>query len=102
MGDIVTSRLTENFTDLMDYSFTATMEEKLDEIADGEANWKGVLNNFYSDFTDKLEEAGSEDGMRPNDPVDTDIKCPTCGRHMQIRTGSTRVFRWLFWLQPSA
>ena len=92
MGDIVTSRLTENFTDLMDYSFTATMEEKLDEIADGDANWKAVLNNFYNDFTDKLEEAGSENGMRPNDPVDTDIECPTCSRHMQIRNGSTGVF----------
>lgn len=92
MGDIVTSRLVENFDDLMDYGFTASMEEKLDDIAEGEINWTDVLDNFYQGFQEKLDKAGSEDGMRPNDPVDTDIPCPTCGRHMQIRNGSTGVF----------
>ena len=92
MGDIVTSRLQENFTDLMDYGFTASMEEKLDDVAGGDANWTDVLDQFYSDFSGKLERAEGENGMRPNDPVDTDISCPTCGRHMQIRTGSTGVF----------
>ena len=92
MGDIVTSRLVENFDDLMDYGFTASMEEKLDHIAEGDTNWTTVLDNFYDGFREKLETAGSENGMRPNDPVDTDIPCPTCGRHMQIRNGSTGVF----------
>ncbi|WP_028294382.1 type I DNA topoisomerase [Oceanobacter kriegii] len=90
MGDIVTSRLVENFNDLMDFSFTANMEEKLDHIAEGEFQWIDVLDNFYSDFQHKLDDAG--ENMRPNDPVDTDIECPNCGRHMQIRTGSTGVF----------
>lgn len=49
-----------------------------------------MLDNFYSDFQHKLDDAG--ENMRPNDPVDTDIECPNCGRHMQIRTGSTGVF----------
>ncbi|MAE21338.1 MAG: DNA topoisomerase I subunit omega, partial [Pseudomonas sp.] len=80
MGDIVTSRLTENFADLMDFSFTANMEEKLDDVADGKSEWKQVLNSFYEGFTEQLDKASSEDGMRPNDPVDTDIDCPTCGR----------------------
>jgi DNA topoisomerase-1 len=92
MGDIVTSRLVENFDDLMDYNFTASMEEKLDDVANGALKWKSVLNEFYSNFQNKLEIADSEDGMRPNDPVNTDIECPTCSRNMQIRTGSTGVF----------
>jgi DNA topoisomerase-1 len=92
MGDIVTSRLVENFDDLMDYNFTATMEEKLDHVANGALKWKNVLNEFYSNFQKKLEIADSEDGMRHNDPVNTDIECPTCSRDMQIRTGSTGVF----------
>ena len=92
MGDIVTSRLVENFDDLMDFGFTASMEEKLDHIAEGDMNWTDVLDEFYQGFQQKLEVAEGEDGMRPNDPVDTDIPCPTCGRHMQIRTGSTGVF----------
>ena len=92
MGDIVTSRLVENFSDLMDYGFTANMEEQLDHVAEGNANWTDVLDTFYTDFQNKLDSAEGDDGMRPNDPVDTDIPCPACGRHMQIRTGTTGVF----------
>lgn len=93
MGDIVTDRLTESFQDLMDYSFTARMEERLDEIATGNDEWKRVLNEFYRDFSKQLEQAESPDqGMRSNEPTATDIDCPTCGRKMQLRTASTGVF----------
>ncbi len=93
MGDIVTERLTESFTDLMDYSFTANMEESLDEVAEGRRGWTHVLDDFYGDFRQKLSRAqGEMGGMRANDPTETDIDCPTCGRKMQIRTGSTGVF----------
>jgi len=93
MGDIVTDRLVENFADLMDYEFTARMEDNLDDIAQGNKEWLEVLNNFYSEFTKQLEAAQSdENGMRENNPTETDIKCPTCARNMQIRTGSTGVF----------
>ncbi|WP_319475732.1 type I DNA topoisomerase [Marispirochaeta aestuarii] len=93
IGDIVTDRLVENFNDLLNYNFTAAMEETLDEIAAGHRNWRAVLDSFYTGFSDKLTEAYSEKhGMRPNTPTDTDIPCPACGRHMQIRTGSTGVF----------
>lgn len=93
MGDIVTDRLNENFNNLMDYSFTAKMEEQLDEIAEGDLNWKKVLDDFYKDFSGKLEKAEAEDGgMRANPPVETNIECPACARPMAIRTGSTGVF----------
>lgn len=92
LGDIVTDRLTESFSDLMDYSFTARMEDNLDEIAEGERDWKALLDSFYAEFKQRLEHAESERGMRPNQPVPTDIDCPTCGRQMQIRTASTGVF----------
>jgi len=93
MGDIVTDRLVENFKDLMDYEFTARMENDLDEIAQGNKPWLDVLNAFYDDFTEQLEAARSEEnGMRENNPTETDIKCPSCNRNMQIRTGTTGVF----------
>ena len=93
MGDIVTDRLVENFKDLMDYEFTARMEDNLDDIAKGKRQWLDVLNTFYHDFTRQLTQAQSEEGgMRENNPTETDIKCPTCERNMQIRTGSTGVF----------
>src|SRR5690606_27795968 len=93
IGDIVTDRLSENFDDIMEYNFTADMEVKLDEVAEGSKSWLDVLNNFYKGFTERLEKAqAKKGGMRLNDPTETDISCPACGRNMQIRTGSTGVF----------
>ncbi|WP_133469655.1 type I DNA topoisomerase [Paraglaciecola marina] len=95
MGEIVNDRLLENFDDLISYDFTANMEQQLDEIADGNASWKGVLNEFYEDFEQKLhiaEKAPEEGGMRLNQAVPTDIECPKCGRPMNVRTASTGVF----------
>ncbi len=90
MGDIVAERLQENFKDLMDYDFTAKMEDSLDGVAIGTTYWKTLLNEFYTSFTSQLAKA--EDGMRTNDPTDIDVQCPQCRRTMQIRTASTGVF----------
>lgn len=93
MGDIVTDRLNESFSNLMDYGFTAGMEENLDDVAQGERDWKHVLDEFYGDFRKKLDLAeASNDGMRANQPTLTDIPCRECGRPMMIRTASTGVF----------
>lgn len=92
MGDVVTDRLVENFSDLLDYGFTAKMEESLDSVADGNVKWLNLLDGFYADFSDKLAKAQSEAGMRGNTPTETSIECNKCGRPMQIRTASTGVF----------
>jgi len=95
MGEIVTDRLVENFSDLMNYDFTANMELKLDDIAHGELSWRQVLDQFYGDFSTKLKTAEADvehGGMRTNQFVLTDIDCPSCGRKMGIRTASTGVF----------
>ena len=92
IGELVTDRLVENFPDLLSYSFTAEMETDLDEVAEGQRAWQALLDAFYADFTDKLETAQGQAGMRPNDPTSTDIQCVKCGRPMAIRTASTGVF----------
>ncbi|MFM2479995.1 type I DNA topoisomerase [Celerinatantimonas sp. YJH-8] len=93
MGEIVTDRLCENFSNLLSYDFTANMEAELDAIAEGEQNWKQTLDQFYDDFSQKLRMAEDDtQGMRTNVPVLTDIDCPECGRKMGIRTASTGVF----------
>jgi DNA topoisomerase-1 len=93
IGEVVTDRLVECFSDLMDYGFTAGMEERLDSIAEGHNNWEKVLDGFYAEFKKKLKKADSDkNGMRGNDPIATDIKCPVCERDMMIRVGSTGVF----------
>jgi DNA topoisomerase-1 len=91
IGEIVTDRLIENFDDLMNYNFTANMENKLDEIAQGDQEWKRVLDAFYADFREQVYAA--DDSMRRNEPVPADqIHCPNCGRPMVIRTARTGVF----------
>ena len=93
MGDIVTDRLIHSFPDLMDYAFTAGLEDKLDDVAEGDKEYKTVLDEFYGDFKNKLEHAKQPNGMRPNDPTDVpNVHCDLCGRPMQLRTGSTGVF----------
>ncbi|GLR09222.1 DNA topoisomerase I subunit omega [Mixta theicola] len=95
MGEIVTDRLEENFRDLMSYDFTAHMEDNLDQVANDQAEWKAVLDNFFADFSKQLDQAEKdpeEGGMQPNPMVLTTIDCPTCGRKMGIRTASTGVF----------
>ncbi|MFG0833811.1 type I DNA topoisomerase [Aeromonas bivalvium] len=95
MGEIVTDRLVENFVELMNYEFTAKMEDKLDEVAQGEQEWKAVLDAFFAEFTAELAQAdkpAEEGGMRANQMVLTDIDCPDCGRKMGIRTATTGVF----------
>ncbi len=92
IGELVTDRLVENFPDLLSYSFTADMETDLDQVAEGEKAWQGLLDAFYAGFASKLDTAQGQTGMRPNAPTMTDIECSKCGRKMAIRTASTGVF----------
>ncbi|TCO75705.1 type I DNA topoisomerase [Chromatocurvus halotolerans] len=94
MGDIVTERLQGSFSELLDYGFTASMEENLDDVATGKLAWRDLLDNFYAEFSGLLEKAEQPEpeGMQPNEPTMTDIPCSKCGRPMQIRTASTGVF----------
>ena len=93
IGELVTDRLVEQFENLLDYGFTAKLEAELDQIAEGGTGWRNVLDVFYTDFSGKLATAQqAKGGMRSNEPTDTDVPCASCGRPMQIRTGSTGVF----------
>lgn len=95
MGEIVNDRLVNNFADLISFDFTANMEQRLDDIAHGELDWKRVLDNFYHEFSEQLEKAElptENGGMQPNLAVPIDIDCPKCSKHMNVRTASTGVF----------
>jgi len=94
IGMIVTDRLVNSFDDIMDYSFTANFEDELDRIANGELNWKEVLDSYYSAFQDDLLSAmDEENGMVPNLPTMTNINCPDCKKNkLTIRNASNGVF----------
>ena len=92
IGHIVTERLIESFDDIMDYEFTANLEDNLDRVARGELDWKNVLDDFYNAFQKDLVSASDENGMRGNQPTPTNIVCP-CGKtNMVIRNSSNGVF----------
>ena len=77
----------------MNYDFTANFEDDLDKVANGELDWKIVLDNFYSAFQNDLISASDDDGgMRGNQPISTNIKCPCEKTNMVIRNSSNGVF----------
>ena len=87
LGFTVSDRLTEFFADLMNPDFTSRMEEKLDEVSQGEREWVPMLWEFYTPFAKDLESAKAN---MPNDkPADeaTDEICENCGSPMVIKAG---------------
>ena len=87
LGKIVTELLLSAFPTVMDVSFTAKMEENLDEVEDGTADWVKVLGDFYTPFKKTLEAAESQmrDVKREEKP--TDLVCEKCGSPMVIKWG---------------
>ncbi len=83
LGRAVSKQLVSQFSDIMDYKFTAGMEEKLDKIADKKAVWNKVLKDFYDPF---MEEVNSVMKTAHKINIETDIKCPNCGKVMIVRT----------------
>ena len=95
MGEVVSDRLNNSFESLMNYDFTASLEESLDKIAKGDDNYKNVLNKFYKDFQETLKKASKpadEGGMRTNEQIITPIKCPKCNRDMLLKNSQTGTF----------
>jgi DNA topoisomerase-1 len=76
-----TDFLSKYFSDVMDIGFTAKMEDKLDDIADGKMDWHDAVADFYNPFITELKVAGSDN----NEP--TDIPCDKCGTLMVKKKG---------------
>jgi DNA topoisomerase-1 len=87
LGVLVTDELVRAFPREMDVTFTAGMEEKLDEIEDGNAGWQAVLRDFYATFKEDL--ARAEVSMRDvkRQEIPTDLVCEKCGKPMVIKWG---------------
>lgn len=83
LGRTVSKQLVEHFKEVMDYDFTAGMENQLDEIADKKAKSEKVLKDFYEPFV-KIVAAAKQNMERIN--IESDIKCPNCGKPMVVRT----------------
>ncbi|HEY3939523.1 MAG TPA: type I DNA topoisomerase [Bryobacteraceae bacterium] len=87
LGMVVTDLLLESFNDLFDVTYTARMEEELDEIEDGKLEWRVAMADFYGRFQKDLEHAARTmtDIKRMEKP--TDLICEKCGKPMVIKWG---------------
>lgn len=92
LGRVVTDLLNENFPDIMSVEFTAQMEERLDAIEEGSANWIKTLNNFYSTFKDAVLKASEKMRNIKRMEEKTDIACEKCGSHMVVKWGKSGSF----------
>lgn len=89
LGEVMTNLLKERFPKIVNYKFTAQMEEKLDEVEHGHEEWVELLDEFYSDFDKTLKKAKEEmEGVKLQLKEDqTDIICDKCGRQMVVKVG---------------
>ena len=89
LGEVVTGLMKDRFEDIVDPTFTAQMEEKLDEVEEGKTDWKKVLSDFYQDFESELTRAEKElDGERIKVPDEVSEEvCPQCGRNLVVKMG---------------
>ena len=86
IGIMVNDILVKHFPEIVDIGFTATMEESLDEIAEGKKEWQPVIREFYGPFIKNLE-IKMEEVKKTNPDEATDEKCEKCGRPMIIKFG---------------
>ncbi len=87
LGEVVNRIMKEAFPSIVDVSFTANMESLLDLVGEGKVHWKTVVENFYPDLDEAVQEAGKTlEKVQIEDEV-TDVVCEECGRNMVVKYG---------------
>jgi len=87
LGVMVNGLLVKSFPDIVSTDFTAQMEEQLDQVEEGEANWVKLLDGFYKPFKLDLEKAKVEMRNLKAEEKPTDEVCEKCGKPMVIKWG---------------
>ena len=89
LGEVITKLMKEKFPDIVNVKFTAGMENELDKVESGEADWVKILHSFYDDFALEVKKAkGDMEGVKIELEEDkTDIICDKCGRQMVVKHG---------------
>lgn len=86
IGTLVSDLLVEHFSDIVDYKFTAKMEEDLDEIAEGKKEWVPIIKDFYKPFHDNLQSKTKE--VKKDDYQEkVGRSCPDCGGDLIVKFG---------------
>lgn len=87
LGTTVNDMLVQNFDDIFNTTYTARMEEQLDEIEEGKINWRNAMKNFYDKFAVDLEKATENIKNTKKQAIPTDEICEKCGAGMVIKFG---------------
>jgi DNA topoisomerase I len=87
LGETVNEVMNKHFPDIVDTSFTAEMERKLDDVEEGRQSWTEFLRGFYGDFKLSMDKAEAEMNRVQKPVEEMDELCPECGRNLIIRTG---------------
>ena len=89
LGEITTAFMRRHFPDIIDYEFTASMEDRLDSIEQRENTTVGVLSDFYRDFEEQLRraEAAPEERSTALPVEESDVLCDKCGARMIYKDG---------------
>ncbi|MDR3589841.1 MAG: type I DNA topoisomerase, partial [Negativicutes bacterium] len=87
LGFVVVDLLKEYFPDIVDADFTAGMENRLDDIAEGERTRNAVLSDFYQPFATTLASAEEQIGHVELPVEVSDVKCENCGQFMVVKQG---------------
>ena len=87
LGFDVIGILQDYFSDIVDVQFTGEMEDKLDSIELGDADWKSIIADFYKGFSEELKRADEEVERIEKEVVLSDEVCELCGRPMAIKEG---------------
>lgn len=87
LGTTVNDLLVASFNDLFNESYTARMEEELDEIEEGKLKWTAALHEFYGKFAKDLKVAETQMRAAKQQAIPTDEKCENCGSGMVIKFG---------------
>ena len=85
VGFETTDKLQEFFSSIVNVKYTANMEKDLDEIAEGNEDYKKMLKDFYDNFAPLVDNAFKN--MEKKKPEETGEKCPECGSPLVIRKG---------------
>ncbi|HMX20163.1 MAG TPA: type I DNA topoisomerase [Anaerolineales bacterium] len=83
----VNDLMVQYFPEVVDFNFTAHMEEDLDKIADGEMIWTDAIREFYNPFAEDVKKAQAEMPVTKSGPEPIGRACPTCGKELVIRYG---------------
>lgn len=87
LGEIVVNLLVQHFPKVLDIQFTANMEEQLDKIEEGDADWVQVLQTFFTPFEADVAVAREEMKSMREEAVPTEYNCEVCGKTMMIKWG---------------